>query len=433
MSEISLSKAVRSNLLSLQNTAELMGKTQERLSSGKRVNSALDNPTNFFTAASLNARAGDLNNLMDSMSNGIKTIEEADNGIKAITKLVESAQSTVRQALGDAATETKPQLNKTLATAGESDATGKSVRETALDKTIAGTAAPSASGSDGIAGLMGATTDGTAAAVRLSVGDTSHTFEVDGDTTVRDFVASINASGLATASVDDAGKLLISANDSKTLKLEATTDNSTPATATFSAMSVNTGNDGTTALTAAGVASDGVSSEVRIKLVSQFNEIRDQIGKLAQDASFNGINLLNGDKLKVAFNEKSGDAAASLNIEGSKLDAESLGILAGGAQATEIDFQSDGDLENAADSLGKALVSLRSIASNLGSNLSIVQTRQDFTKSTINTLQTGAANLTLADTNEEAANMLALQTRQQLSSSALSMASQADQAVLRLF
>ncbi|HCE22374.1 MAG TPA: ABC transporter substrate-binding protein, partial [Hyphomonas sp.] len=96
-------------------------------------------------------------------------------------------------------------------------------------------------------------------------------------------------------------------------------------------------------------------------------------------------------------------------------------------------FQSDGDLENAADSLGKALVSLRSIASNLGSNLSIVQTRQDFTKSTFNTLQTGGANLTLADTNEEAANMLALQTRQQLSSSALSMASQADQAVLRLF
>ena len=133
------------------------------------------------------------------------------------------------------------------------------------------------------------------------------------------------------------------------------------------------------------------------------------------------------------FNEKSGDAAASLNISGTKLDAESLGILAGGSAAAEIDFQSDGDLENAADGLGKALVSLRSIASNLGSNLSIVQTRQDFTKATINTLQTGAANLTLADMNEEAANMLALQTRQQLSSSALSMASQADQAVLRLF
>ncbi|WP_332713281.1 flagellin N-terminal helical domain-containing protein [Pelagibacterium mangrovi] len=430
MSDISLSKAVRSNLLSLQNTANLMGKTQERLATGNRVNSALDNPTNFFTAASLNSRASDLNNLMDSMSNGIKTIEEADNGIKAITKLVESAQSTIRQALGDAATKTKPELNKTLATAAESDATGKSVRETALDKKIAGSATASVAGTDGIAGLMGAIGADDTGAVRISVGDTTHTFEVDASTTVRDFVASINASGLASASVDDTGKLLITANDSKTLKLDATADNSDPAAAAFTAMGVNTGNDGTTALTGAGVASTGVSSEVRTKLVSQFNEIRDQIGKLAQDASFNGINLLNGDKLKVVFNEKSGDAAASLNIEGTKLDAQSLGILAGGE---EIDFQSDGDLENAATNLGKALVSLRSVASNLGSNLSIVQTRQDFTKSTINTLQTGAANLTLADTNEEAANLLALQTRQQLSSSALSMASQADQAVLRLF
>src|ERR1044072_3342915 len=101
MSDISLSKAVRSNLLSLQNTAELMGKTQERLSTGNKVNSALDNPTNFFTAASLNSRAGDMSNLLDSMSNGIKTIEAADNGLSAITKTVESMQSTLRQARQD--------------------------------------------------------------------------------------------------------------------------------------------------------------------------------------------------------------------------------------------------------------------------------------------------------------------------------------------
>ena len=83
--------------------------------------------------------------------------------------------------------------------------------------------------------------------------------------------------------------------------------------------------------------------------------------------------------------------------------------------------------------LTDALGTLRSHASNFGSNLSIVQNRPDFTKAMINTLQTGADNLVLADTNEEAANMLALQTRQQLSSTALSLASQADQAVLRLF
>src|SRR5690554_2170101 len=101
MSDISLSKAVRSNLLSLQDTARMMGRTQERLSTGNKVNSALDNPTNFFTASSLNSRAGDINQLMDSMANGIQTIEAADNGLTAITKTLESMQSTLRQARQD--------------------------------------------------------------------------------------------------------------------------------------------------------------------------------------------------------------------------------------------------------------------------------------------------------------------------------------------
>ena len=101
MSEINLSKAVRSNLLSLQNTANLMAKTQGRLATGLKVNSALDNPTNFFTASSLNSRAGDINQLLDSMANGIQTLEAADNGLKAITKTLESMQSTLRQARQD--------------------------------------------------------------------------------------------------------------------------------------------------------------------------------------------------------------------------------------------------------------------------------------------------------------------------------------------
>src|SRR6478609_5942164 len=101
MSDVNLSKAVRSNLLSLQSTAAQMAKTQERLATGLKVNSALDNPTNFFTASALNSRAGDMANLLDSMSSGIKTIEAADNGLKSITKTVESMQSTLRQARQD--------------------------------------------------------------------------------------------------------------------------------------------------------------------------------------------------------------------------------------------------------------------------------------------------------------------------------------------
>ena len=82
-SNITLSAGVRQNLLSLQKTADLMSTTQNRLATGKKVNSALDNPTNFFTSSSLQARAGDLSNLLNSMSNGIKTLEAADNGLSA--------------------------------------------------------------------------------------------------------------------------------------------------------------------------------------------------------------------------------------------------------------------------------------------------------------------------------------------------------------
>src|SRR6266567_4325872 len=98
MSGIVLSASVRQNLLSLQSTAELLSTTQSRLATGKRVNSALDNPTNFFTAQGLNNRAGDLGGLLDSMSNAVKTLQAADNGISAITKLVQSGQALARQA-----------------------------------------------------------------------------------------------------------------------------------------------------------------------------------------------------------------------------------------------------------------------------------------------------------------------------------------------
>src|ERR1700704_5395044 len=97
--DIVLSAGGRSNLLALQKTANPMAQTQQRLSTGKKGHSALDNPINFFTAASLNNRAGDLSNLLDSVGNAVKTLEAADNGIKSIKQLVESSQTPARQAL----------------------------------------------------------------------------------------------------------------------------------------------------------------------------------------------------------------------------------------------------------------------------------------------------------------------------------------------
>ena len=126
---------------------------------------------------------------------------------------------------------------------------------------------------------------------------------------------------------------------------------------------------------------------------------------------------------------------SKLDVQGSTLDADNLGIKlqAGNADDHDINFQNDAYLAKAADVADRALTSLRSTSSSLGANLSVVQTRQDFTKDLVNTLTQGADNLVLADTNEEGANLLALQTRQQLSQTALSLSNQADQAVLRLF
>jgi flagellin len=273
MSEIVLTPGIRSNLLHLQKTADLITITQTRLATGKRVNTALDDPINFFTAQGLTNRAKDLSALLDAMGNGISTIQAANNGITAITKLVQSAQALITQA------------NQTNDTA------------------------------------------------------------------------------------------------------------------------------------------------VRANLATQFDAILAQIDQLAADSGFNGINLLdstNSSDLTLILNE-----TGSSTITIAAVDFTVAGDLSINNAANN--WAASADIQAAATDLTAALTTLRTQAQAYGSSLSTVQIRQEFTKAMINTLQVGADNLTLADTNEEGANLLALQTRQQLSITALSLASQASQAVLRLF
>jgi flagellin len=270
MSDIVLSSGVRSNLLQLQQTSDLITTTQTRLATGKRVNSALDNPINFFTAQGLTVRANDLNSLLDSMSTGINTIQAANNGLTSITKLVQSAQSLVSQA-------------------------------------------------------------------------------------------------------------------------QQTTDTS-----------------------------------VRATLATQFQNLLSQIDQLAGDSGINGVNLIGGDDLTITLNETGASTVKITGVDDTVGADLSIGNSSNNwAGATDITAAS-GDLT-------AALVTLRSQSQALSSNLQTVQVRQDFTKAMINTLQAGSDSLTLADSNEEGANLLALQTRQQLSTTALSLAAQADQNVLRLF
>jgi flagellin len=270
MSDIVLSGGVRSNLLQLQQTSDLISSTQLKLATGKRVNSALDNPINYFTAQSLSIRANDLNSLLDTMSTGINTIQAANNGITAITKLVQSAQSLISQ------------------------------------------------------------------------------------------------------------------------------------------------------------AQQSSNTAVRATLAAQFDAVRTQIDQLAGDAGINGINLLGGNNLTITLNE-----TGTSTVVVSGVNDTTGGALAITAAANN--WATASNITAASTDLTAALVTLRSQSQALSSNLQTVQVRQDFTKAMINTLNTGADNLTLADSNEEGANLLALQTRQQLSTTALSLAAQADQNVLKLF
>ncbi len=172
-------------------------------------------------------------------------------------------------------------------------------------------------------------------------------------------------------------------------------------------------------------------STVRQSLMNQYNSLLTQIDQLASDAGYNGTNLLNGDKLTLNFNE---NATSSIDIQmvdstGAKFvtNATNLGLT------TQTDFSNNTTLDSLTTTLNAALTTLQTQSTAISSSLSVVQTRQDFTKNMVNTLQTGSDNLVLADPNQEGANLLALQTRQSLSTTALSMAAQQQSAVLRLF
>jgi flagellin len=220
-----------------------------------------------------------------------------------------------------------------------------------------------------------------------------------------------------TATLDTSGKLTISAsNDYASSTMGGSAGGQIGGTVT-SAL---------TWTSASAPVPDGNALATRQSLQNDYVSLLSQIDQLARDASFGGINLIYGDSLKIVFNE---NGSSALQVVGVTFSAAGLGL----ASPTVNAFQDNASINAVVDSLNNALVTLRTQASKFGSNLSVVQNRQDFTKNMINLLTTGADSLVLADSNEEGANMLALQTRQQLSTTALSLASQADQAVLRLF
>ena len=376
MSNITLSAGIRQNLLSLQNTAANLTTTQEHLSTGKKVNTAFDNPTSYFTSQSLNNRANDLGSLLDQIGQAQQTLDAANNGLTSLTSLLEQALSTAQQAQ-----QTTP--------TGPAVTTG-SVALTSLN----------AGGN-----------------LLINVGATSYTVAITASESLSSIESQINgtsglgANGAVTASDDGSGHLVLTGNTNSTAFTVS-------ANAEFAALGVTT----------SATVSNAVApvSATRTTLQGNFNNILTQIDQLAGDSSYNGVNLLNGDNLKVLFNE---NGTSSLTITGVTFNSKGLGLSA----ASGTGFLDNNNITASETAINAAITTVRAQTETFGTNSGTITTRQSFEQNMINTLQTGASNLVLADQNQESANLLTLQTRQQLEISALSIANQANQSVLKLF
>ena len=641
--KIALTSSMRSNLLSLKNTQDLLDKTQDRLSTGYKVNSAMDNPSSYFTAQSLNSRADDLSTLLDSIGQAISTLEVADEGITTLQEFVEQAKSIANSArdtanvaskavsenvtfnsttaktdlltdmvanaaagdnftirLGDATTmegtanvsadqtlqeigiaedgvieiivgDKTYEFTFTAAASGITDATvdettgvtkqsfgidttledfmsevvytvgrkvlnaevkegkltfntldnsslvirstadfasGKTAQAAAINgATTAKFATGDATGATSVSGAsIDITVNGQVQKVDISefIDPTTGALVAGADTgatTLKAVVEKINStlgSEGIVAQVNGANLEIYNKNNTATKPTVAltkgvinggtggnvTADASVQAGAVGAAVSTNFNkvfgfDEGYTVTITEGMTVEqfrqavdgleGISADFdskghmvisgeqgddmvladsgdgnfirsllggnvvsatngsyeRAKYAEQFDGVLDQIDQLVQDTSYKGINLLNGDDLTVVFNES---RTSTLELKGVTFNSTGLGFT-----ASEAEWKDNANIDKSLDQITKATSLLRAQASEFGQNLSTVQIREDFTENMINNLQTGADKLTLADMNEEAANMLALQTRQQLGVNSLSMASQAAQSVLQLF
>jgi flagellin len=415
MSGIVLSAAVRQNLLSLQSTATLLATTQNDLATGNKVNSALDNPTSYFTAQSLNGRASDISNLLDSIGNGVQVLQAANTGITSLSSLVDTAKSIANQALQQPSGYS---TNASVTFTGASTANTNAITSSDINE-----------GANTGAVFKFTTSTGVAT---ITLGASSTAFS-GGTATVHslaDLNQALSDAGInLTATLNGTGTLTFtSTNDAAGQVI--TTDNAGTATAPTTAdavdISVTASTVGAFNAATANPVADANSQAARASLVTQFNQVIQQINTTAQDSSFNGVNLLNGDTLKMVFDET---GKSSLSVTGVTFDASGLGLS---TLTSGTDFTDNVKTNSVLTALDAASTTLRSQASTFGGNLSVVQIRQDFNKGLINVLQTGASNLTLADTNELAADSQALSTRQSIAVSALALANQSQQSVLLL-
>ena len=555
VSGISLTSSMRSNLLSLQQITELQSISQNRLATGLKVNSAIDNPAAYYTASSLSNRARDLSSLLDGMGQAIQTVKAAMEGVESATAYLEQMQAVTAQATSNLTLkgqeeapyvpiEFKDLYNGKANTKILIDEVGAdALAATACNQFYVGSktdanfgqgnwylpalgelmdvygydvdAITSATGTSGAVGDNKTTINNAlstlaskgAEAATLTNGyywsssendsDSSWILGMDRgyrkasnesiDTYVRSFqllencfnpltlsdgsqvspqIGNVVYTDLSYGAADDydgsrtaAGIVTWVSEDGKSAKIMSLKDltfssnntvgnfnpdnpyggsvkytyhtTSAKYTQDTSIKNYNSSNvvaalqEGRTVQTQAAVTPTVKGTEIELsgEYANQYNTILGQYNMLIKDSNYKGINLLLGNALKVDFNE---DKSSKLEIEGKDLRSETLGIK-------EADWKTVEELQSSVEDLSRAVATLRQTSNELGNNYSVILSRQEFTESMINILTEGADKLTLADMNEESANMLALETRQMLAINSLSLASQSSQSVLRLF
>ncbi len=380
MGDITLSAAVRGSLLSLQNTTSLVERTQGRLSTGLEVASAIDDPVAFFQAKSLNDRAFDFNEKKDGIDQGVSTVTAALGGlesIEAIVRQLKGVATSLKSATGTQFTDLVTQFS-TLRSQIGTLATDASYQGTNLIDNTSETL--SVSFSDQTSSLLTVSAanskeTGLGLDIVAVASDTSFNFAAR-------TAAAVGTGGIVTvtyqgsgASVTETGGLTVQYG-TVAFSIRQAIDTNTVVSQTITQGQVLTINLNSGAVSGVGTTGTFVSSGVGT-------------GDITTDADLNTTNFV---------------------TEGVSSTIDPI--------ITELDT---------------ALTTLRARSQTLGSNVALLQTRLDFTEDYVNTLEIGSGKLTLADLNEEGANLLALQTRQQLGISALAFAGQAEQGILGLF
>jgi flagellin len=381
MADVNLSASIRTNLLSLQSTNALFERTSERLSTGLKVNSALDGTSAFFSARSLNNRAGDLAELKDGMGQAIQTLKAADRGIEALTKLVSQAKTIAEQAK-----EASAQKSKIESTAAASTTNTAATLMTGAfaGSSVTNTMIIAVTGAGTITILHSVTNTIQSVLDQITAADTSLT-------------ATYNTT---TDKIEIAG----------TAGTHVTVSGSAPANFGIAA--------GTTTF-----GSTGSGSSVT-DLEADFEKVMAEMNKIYQDAGYKGVNLINGNDLTVTTNENSTTQVIS---------SASLTVTGVGFTAATVSWSTAGNIDTSITEAKTALSTLRTTSSGFAADLGLLTTRESFTSELIETLEAGAGLLVNASLEEESANLLALQTRQSLGTSALTFANQVQQSVLQLF